>query len=151
MIYCHLRIPEWKTSNQPFELLQRSAVPNTERKRYLLEQTERKPFSHQGWSRQQKTFRVFSLGHLFRPPLSSVNEKKKSEQDKHVTICAQKEQRFLSIVHRTGSRKRSSRRMAGEGEGGGGFEAGECARSKFTASSPAESRSTEHFSFFVIC
>ena len=150
MIYCHLRIPEWKTSNQPFELLQRSAVPNTERKRYLLEQTERKPFSHQGWSRQQKTFRVFSLGRLFRLPLSSVNEKKKSEQDKHVTICAQKEQRFLSIVHRTGSRKRSSRRMAGEGEGGG-FEAGECARSKFTASSPAESRSTEHLSFFVIC
>ena len=35
--------------------------------------------------------------------------------------------------------------------GGGGFEAGECARSKFTASSPAESRSTEHLSFFVIC
>ena len=63
---------------------------------------------------------MFSLGRLFRPPLSSVNEKKKSEQDKHVTICAQKEQRFLSIVHRTGSRKRSSRRMAGEGEGGGG-------------------------------
>ena len=80
-----------------------------------------------------------------------MNEKKKGEQDKHVTICAQKEQRFLSIVHRTGSRKRSSRRMAGEGEGGAGFEAGECARSKFTASSPAESRSTEHLSFFVIC
>lgn len=37
------------------------------------------------------------------------------------------------------------------GGGGGGFEAGECARSKFTASSPAESRSTEHLSFFVIC
>ena len=40
--------------------------------------------------------------------------------------------------------------MAREGEGGG-VEAGECARSKFTASSPAESRSTEHLSFFVIC
>lgn len=37
------------------------------------------------------------------------------------------------------------------GGGGGGVEAGECARSKFTASSPAESRSTEHLSFFVIC
>lgn len=47
--------------------------------------------------------------------------------------------------------KVSSRRMAREGEGGGGVEAGECARSKFTASSPAESRSTEHLSFFVIC